>query len=341
MSPGPRIPRPAAAALLLCALGLAGCQGSDPQPLSLVSRDAFGGSESLVDGGGGGATLGFGSPPVTGPTSVRLLRLDAADPDLATLIGDVPLGGRATRLRVTDEAVAALVGGALLVADAADPALLPVAFEAPEGAADLAVRGRWIAVAANHALHLLDREGLAAPASYPTTATPTAPVATAWGFLCFTATGWVTADVTGPTPAFREVADPLLRDARAAAALPGGAGAWVAGPGGAADRARVLRLDLSDPAAPVVLRSADLAGAFVAFAWDGGEEAVLAVHGEGDDPARPESFHEGWLLRESAGGLAATRLPLPFWSRSAQPFALHARRLLAAQPGGVTLLRLR
>jgi len=180
---------PAAAALLLGALALAGCQGSDPQPLTPLSRDAFGGSESLVDGGGAGATLGFASPPVAGPTTVRLLRLDAADPDVAALLGDVPLGGRATRLRVTDEAVAALVDGALLVADLADPALVPVAFEAPPGAVDLAVGGRWIAVAVDRALHLIDRDGLLPPATFATTSTPTAPVATAHGFLAFTTTG--------------------------------------------------------------------------------------------------------------------------------------------------------
>jgi hypothetical protein len=46
-------------------------------------------------------------------------------------------------------------------------------------------------------------------------------------------------------------------------------------------------------------------------------------------------------VRETAAGLEAAGLPLPFWSTSAQPLAARAGRLVASQAGGVALLRIR
>ncbi len=336
MSPRRRLAPP------LLALALAGCQGSDPQPLTLLSSDAFGGASSLVDGGGADATIGYTSSAASGLPTLRLARHDAASLDVVVPLGDVVFrdGGRASRLRVTDEAAALLVSGVAWVVDPADPALSAERLSLPDGVTDLAVSGRWVAAATDRALVLLDRDDPAGPASFATTSTPTGLTATRAGFLAFTTTGYLVVDTGVPGGSVTEVADPVLRDLREARPDADRGTAVAAGPGSAADRSRVLRLDLSTPATPVVLRSAEVAGRFVAFAWDGGDASVLAIHGAGDD-ARPESFHEGWLLRERAGGFEVSGLPLPFWSTSAQPLAARAGRLLAAQGGGAALLRLR
>lgn len=326
-------------ASLVAALGLLACQGSDPQPLELVSLDRFGGAGSLVDGGGASSVVGFTSGG-SGPPTVRLLRHDAADPDGVTLLGDVSLAmnGLVTRLRVTDEAAALIVGGVVWVVDPSDPSLAAAQVPAPASAADLAVRGRWVAVAVSRALFLVHRDAPDTTYVWTASSTPTALLATPGGFLAFTTTGYLVADLSGATPAFQEVSDPVLRNFRGGFA--DGPGAVVAGPGSAPDRTRVVRLDLGDPSAPVVVRSLEVAGAYVALAWGGGATSVIATRGPGDD-ARPEAFHEGYLVREAADGFHASGLPLAFWSQSRQPLAAHADRLFAVEAGGLAHLRLR
>ena len=145
-------------------------------------------------------------------------------------------------------------------------------------------------------------------------------------------------DTSGAVPAFHEVSDPDLGNLRAAIAS--GATALVAGPASSSDRTRVLRLDLADPAAPVVVRRQEVPGAFVALASDGAGTAVVAIHGEGDT-AESTAFHQGYLLRESGGGFQVTGLPLAFWSQSQQPLAAHAGHLFAVQGVGLGHLRIR
>jgi hypothetical protein len=167
---------------------------------------------------------------------------------------------------------------------------------------------------------------------------PTALLVTRTGFLAFTATGYVVADVSTAPPTFTAVNDPVLRDLRDAHA--DGDVAVAAGPASASDRSRVVRLDLTDPSAPAVVRSHEVPGSYVAFAWDGGATSVVAVHGPGDD-ADPTSFHQGYLVLESAGAFQDRGVPLPFWSRGHQVLAARAGRLLAVEAVGAAYLEIR
>jgi hypothetical protein len=326
-------------ALLAC-IAFAACQGSDPQALELVSLDPFGAQDSLIEGGGASSIVGYTSPAGSGIPTLRLVKHDAANPDRVEPIRDVGFSGAnaITRLRVTDEAAVLVVDGSVRLVDLSVPGQPSEQIPVAGVVGDVAAAGRWVAAAVEGGVALVNRDAPATSYPFAAASTPTALLASAGGFLAFTATGYVVVDLAGAEPAFWEVSDPVLRDLRSVAAA--GGGALAAGPAATPGRSRVLRLDLSDPGAPVVVRSHECAGAFVAFAWDGGVTSVIAVHGAGDDAA-PASFHQGYLLREGPGGFEESGLPLPFWSQSSQPIAAHANRLFAAQAGGVALLGIR
>jgi hypothetical protein len=324
---------------LLAALAVvAACQGSDPQPLEYVGIDRFGDQTSLVAGGGRAATIGESALAGTLPT-LRLERLDSSDPDRTVFLGDVIFGGggRITRLAVSDEAAAVVVGGAVQVVDLTDPTLPVAALPDLPAVSDLVVGGRWVLAALGSDLHLVDREGLLAATTFGAASPPTALLATAGGFLAFTEAGYVAVDPSGATPTFTEVSDPALGNLRRA--FPDGAGALVAGPAAAFDRSRVLRLDLTTPGAPVIVASTELAGTYVAFAWDGGATSVVAVHGAADGPD-PLAFHQGYVVREVAGGFHGTGVPLTSWAQSDQPLAARASHLVAVSAQGLLLLRI-
>jgi hypothetical protein len=325
---------------LLLLAALSGCQGSDHQPLEPVSLDRFAGQDSLVAGGGAASALGYTSPSGSFLPTLRLVRHDAASGEAAQPLGDVTFAGdgRITRLRVTDEAAALVVDGAVRVVDLSDPALSVEGLSVPGAAVDLAVSGRWVAVAIDHGLVLVHRDEPSTPHPFTTTSTPSALLTTGGSFLAFTTTGYVVADTSGVAPTFQEVSDPVLGNLRAAAAS--GSTALVAGPASSPDRSRVLRLDLTSPAAPVVVHGQEVPGAFVAFASDGDATSVVAIHGEGDT-AEPTAFHQGYLLRESSSGFQVAGLPLPFWSLCDQPLAAHAGHLFAVEAVGLGLLRIR
>jgi len=325
----------------LCGLilaAIAACQGSDPQPLELVAVDPFGDQGSLVAGGGASSTVGFTASRESVPI-VRFVRHDVASPDLTALVGDVRFAesGSVTRLVVSDEAAVATVGGIVKVVDLSDPTLPVESLDGVGDAADLAVKGRWVLAAVGGELVLVDRDAPVTPARYAAIGAPTALLATQGGFLAFTTIGYVVVDPGAANP-FTESSDALLANVEDARA--DGAGAVVAGPAPSFGRSRLLRLDLTDPASPVIVRTLELEGAYVAFAWDGDSTAVVAIHGAGDD-ANPRSFHEGYVVREEADGFAAVGVPLTFWSVGDQPLSAHASRLFAAQARGLALLRIR
>jgi len=324
---------------LLLLAALAGCQGSDPQPLEPVSLDRFAGQDSLVDGGGASSVVGFTSPSGSFLPTVRLVRHEAASPERLQLLGDVSFAGvRITRLRVTDEAAALVVDGGVRVVDLSAPSLPVEGIAVPGPAVDLAVSGRWVAVAIDHGLVLVHRDEPSVTHPFATTSTPSALLATGGSFLAFTTTGYVVADTSGAAPTFQEVSDPVLGNLRAAAAS--GSTALVAGPGASPDRSRVLRLDLTSPSMPLVVHGQEVPGAFVAFASDGDDLSVIAIHGDGDT-SEPTAFHQGYLLRESSSGFQYAGLPLPFWSLGDQPLAAHAGHLFAVEAVGLGLLRIR
>jgi hypothetical protein len=324
---------------LLLLAALAGCQGSDPQPLEPISLDRFTGQDSLVGGGGASSIVGSTSPSGSFLPTLRLVRHDAALPEALQPLGDVTFGGggRITRLRITDEAAVLVLDGAVRVVDLTTPALTIEGLVVPGAVLEVAVSGRWVAAAIDHGLVLVHRDAPTTAFRFTTTSTPSAVLASGSAFLAFTATGYVVADAAaGPT--FQEVSDPVLAGLRAAEV--DGATALVAGPGSTADRSRVLRLDLASPAAPAVVHAAEVPGAFVASASDGGAFSVVATHGAGDT-TEPTAFHQGWLLRESAAGFEPEGLPLPFWSRSDQPLAAHDGHLFAVEAVGLGFLRIR
>lgn len=327
------------AAGLVLLVALTGCPASDPQPLEPISLDRFAGQDSLVGGGGASSVVGYSSPSGGFLPTVRLARHDAASPEALQPLGDVTFAGSAiTALRVTEEAAAIVVDGGVRVVDLSVPSLPVEGILVPDLALDLAVSGRWVAAAVDHGLVLVHRDDPTTAHAFALTSTPGALLAAGGVFLAFTTTGYAVADTAGATPSLLEVSDPLLGNLRAAEAS--GSAAMVAGPGAVPDRTRVLRLDLTTPSAPAVVHGVEVPGTFAAFAWDGGETSVVAIHGEGDGTA-PGAFHQGWLLRESGGGFEPTGLPLPFWSLSRQPLAAHAGHLFAVESVGLGLLRIR
>ena len=324
---------------LLAAAALAACRGSDPQPFLPLALDRFAGASSLLAGGGSSSTFGYTSGPGLDYPTLRLVRQDPAELDALAPLGDVTFapGAQLARLHVTEEAAVLVVDQGVQVVDLTGPWLAPEVLSLDRPALDAIAAGRWVAVAVDHGLTLVNRDDPATSYQQPTASTPAALLATRSGFLAFTATGYLTADTTGATPAFAEQRHPVLHDLREALAL--GDAALAAGPADDPDRTRVLRLDLTDPAAPAVVRSHEVPGGLVAFAWDGAATSLVAVHGPGDD-ADPVSFHEGYLLLESPAGFQARGVPLQFWSRGRQVLAAHAERLLAVQAAGVAALRI-
>jgi hypothetical protein len=339
--PRPRAGPARPVALLAAAIAaLAACRGSDPQPLELLALDPFGDQGSLVAGGGAASVIGYTSASRSFPPTLRLVRHDGASPDRTSYVGDVRFSaaGGFTRIAVGDEAAAVTVGGVVRVVDVSLPSLPVQPLPALGDATDLAVAGRWVLAASGGDLVLVARDAPAAATRFTPAGAPRALLGAAGGvFLAFTTTGYVAID-PGGAATFSEVSDPAL--AGIEAVYLDGAGAVAAGPATTLGRSRLLRLDLTNPAAPVVVRSQELPGAYVAFAWDGGSTSVLAVHGDGDD-ADPMSFHEGWRVREGADGFHAEGIPLTFWSRSPQPVAAHAGRLFAVEARGLLFLGVR
>jgi hypothetical protein len=318
--------------------GLSGCAGSDPQPLDLVGLDRFGDQTSLVAGGGASSTIGHTASSGGSPV-LRLARHERTSPDQLVFLGDVLFaGGPIARLTVTDEAAAVAVGGVVRVVDLTDPTLPIETLDALGDASDLAVGGTRVLAVAGSDLVLVDRGDPLTAATFTPAGQPTCLLATGSVFLAFTTTGYVLVDPSAATTTFSEVADPALADLRDAYA--DGASALIAGPALSPGSSRVLRLDLTNPAAPVIVSGHEVPGAYVAFAWDGGATSVVAIHGQGDG-ADPRAFHQGYVVREEAGGFQDAGVPLTFWSQSRQPLAAHADRLFAVEGEGLLFLRIR
>jgi len=328
-------------ALLLATLAaLPACQGSDPQPLQLISRDPFYGDGGVIGGGGASSMVGYTVPSGGfNTTMIRLVRHDAANPDQLTFVGDVALepGVEVTRVVVTDQVSAVVAGGEVSLVDLSVPSLPVDVLSFARGVEGVAVEGRWLLAISGNDLALVNRDAPLSITTYTSSVAPTGILATQGMFLVFTTTGYVTVDPSGPTPTFQPVADPDLRNIRDAYA--DGAGAVVAGPGAAVAQSKVLRLDLTAPASPVVVWRHDVPGSYVTFAWDGASTSVVAVHGDGD--GFPGSFREGFLVREADDGVHDTGIPLPLWFGGGHPLAAHASRLFAMDESGMLLLGFR
>lgn len=312
---------------------LAACQGSDPQPLELVYRDAFYGSTATVAGGGASDLLAYTRYHGDGTWSVRLLRHDAASPDDLQLVGEVSLP--TDRLFVTGGFAVGCPGCELVelgpslprstVAVTLSTGMLPDA---------LVVDGRWILAGGGTALQLVDRDG--GPGASFTTSTPVAAIVAAQGtFLAFEASGYVHVVPNGASTTFTEVHGDALRGV--AAAYADGAQAIVAGPSPNVGRSRVMRLDLSAPAAPIVVRSHEVPVEYGSFAWDGASLGILVAARQGSDP-----LHEGYAVHEAGGAFTSAGIPIPsyyVYSPAARPVAAHSGRLFALDYGGFGMYR--
>jgi hypothetical protein len=271
---------------------------------------------------------------------LRLVRHDSASPDATAFVGDVNFsGGTITRLFLSDEAAAVIVGDNVRVVDLS-VASLP--YDEINGVlanlTDVAVTGHWALLVSGNQLSLAERIDPFTVADFTLTGTPTAILATQGKFLVFTTTGYAVIDPEAPSPTLDEFTDASLGNLRCA--FVSGTVAMVAGPASTFDRSRLLRLDLTSLAAPRIVRSHEMPGTFVALAWDGGSTSVVAVRGNGDGPDA-RTFHQGYVVREGIGGFTDAGVPLEFWSLSTQPLAAHAGRLFAVEARGLLFLRIR
>jgi hypothetical protein len=316
---------------------LAACQGSDPQPLELVFRDPFVAGVSRVSGGGASDLLAYTRYHGDGTYGVRLLRHDAASPDELQLLGDVEMP--TDRLFVTGGFAVGCPGCELV--DLTNPALprstVPVPL--PQGVLPgaLAIDGRWLLAASGTALQLVDLEG--GPGASFTTSTPVAAViATQGRFLAFEASGYVHVVPDATAPTFSEVQSENLRGV--AAAFADGAQAVVAGPSPNLGKSRVMRLDLSTPAAPTVVRSHEVPVEFGYFAWDGATLGIVAAASVAGQP-----MHQGYAVHEVDGAFTSAGIPLPqqftLYDPTAIPIAAHAGRLFAADYYGFGMYRVK
>lgn len=307
----------------LALAGLLACRGSDPQPLEFIVGDHFYASNASLAGGGSSGVVAYTRWDGTGRTTVRVIRHDAAAPDELELLGEVDFGSASVaRLAVSDDTVAVSGDGGVTLIELRDASLGTSLVSLAATPTAVAVEGRWLLAASGDQLTLVDLDGGARVTSPAAPSPFTSVLASQGTFLAFTATGYV--HVTpGPTVAWRSVEDPVIRNFRGAFA--DGAEAMVAGPSLALGRSRVVRLDLSAPGSPVVLRSHELDGAFADFAWDGGETSLVAVGG--GDAFQP--IHEGYVVREEGGTFASFGIPLPQRFGRGDGIAAHADRLFA------------
>lgn len=321
-------------ALLIAALAalaaLPACQGSDPQPLELLSRDPSTGRDSVIGGGGNSSMIGYTILNGGVASTVRLVRHDVTSADQFTMVGDVGLEPNVavTRLVVTDQVAAAIADWRLSLVDLTSPSLPVQVISIPGGAQDVAVSGRWVLVVAGNDLTLINRDTPLSSTTYTSGSAPTGILATQGMFLAFTTTGYVMVDPSRPTPTFQPVADTDLRDIRDAYA--DGVGAIVAGPASTLSRSKVLLLDLTSPTAPVVAKRHEVAGGYATFAWDGASTFVVAI-----------DSHQGYLVTEDADGFHDFGIPLPTWYYGGHPLAAHSGHLFALDPYGMLFFRLR
>jgi hypothetical protein len=320
--------------LLVLALALlSACAGSDRQPLDPVLRDGFRAEGSIIAGGPTGV-VAYTRNDGTGYIRLRVLRHDAATPDVVEVAGEIELGFLATVscLAVTATDVVACSGGEVTLFSLGANAFSPSTVSLPIAPDVVAAEGRWLLAAEGSRLVLVDLEG--GPISAFDSSTPvTAVVATGEAFLAFTNSGYVHVRPDAVSPSFTSVASPALRNLRWAWA--DGAVALAAGPASTLARSQVLRLDVSSPATPVVVARGEVPVEFDQFAGDGGAMSVIAG---ADD--RFTGTGDGYVVRERSGGFQSAGIPLPHDLGRRTSIAVHADRLFALGIDGLGVYRI-
>lgn len=108
-------------------------------------------------------------------------------------------------------------------------------------------------------------------------ATVTGLAAVPTGFLVFTTAGWGHVDMAGSVPAYAFTASADLRLFEKA--YGSGAELFAGGPSPFLGKARVARIELGTPLAPVLAAYADVEGAYEDFAYDGAGTYVAMLQG--------------------------------------------------------------
>jgi hypothetical protein len=321
-----RLPRILPALLLLAA-----CQGSDPQPLLLLTREdlASSGASMLVEGGGASQYLAY-----VWSNGLHVVRLDPAAPDRLQLVasesalslagfgftGDLLLtwqtGGYPPQNTFWVQDLAA-AGRPVRSAQLGD--LTPTA-----GAAS----GRWVLVGSGTTLALLDLQTARPPLALDSHAEILTIAPVGDRFVAFTPTGWllVVPDATAPTVTAHE--DASLAGFRIV--YPDGAASLVAaGPSAYLSTSRVARLDFDG--ALTLRYQVEVPGTFAAFAWDGLGRGVIEVDvGGAVNPV-------GFFADDGGKGFGLRGLALPITNTGGPTFAAHAGRLLLSDIQGIGL----
>jgi hypothetical protein len=312
---------------------LAACGESDRQPLDPVLKDAFRSEGAVIAGGPTGVVV-YTRFDGTGQVRLRVLRHDAAAPDLVEVAGEIDLGflNQPTCLAVSTADVIACAGIQVVFFSLEANAFSPRTVELPIAPEVVAAEGRWLLAAQANRLVLADLQ--AGTSRSFDGATPVTGVVAAGGeFLAFTTTGYVHVLPDPVSPVFTPVASTAVRNLRWAWA--DGAEAVAAGPAPTLGRSQVLRLGVSSPATPVIIASVEVPIEFREFAWDGGAMSVVAGGGDAFS-----GISQGYVVREQSGGFRTAGIPLPLYFGTGSPIAAHGDRLFALGLEGLGVYRI-
>lgn len=311
---------------------LTACAGSDRQPLEPVLKDEFY-SEGATIAGGPTGVVAYTRYDGTGQVRLRILRHDAAAPDVVEVAGEIDLGflGQVGCLAVTTTDVVACRGQQVTLFGLEANALSPRTVALPIAPAVVAAEGRWLLAAKASSLVLADLE-TGTTHTFDSVTPVTAVVAAGGEFLAFTGGGYVHVRPDAVSPVFTSAGDAVLRNLRWA--WSDGAVAVAAGPAPTLGWSIVLRLDVSRPATPVIVAALQVPLEFRAFGWDGGAMSVVAG---GDDGS--SGIKQGYVVREQPGGLQGAGIPLPLYFGGGNPIAAHGDRLFALGRDGLGVYR--
>jgi hypothetical protein len=310
---------------LACAL--AACQGSDPQPLELLSADRSG--ASAVGGGGDGDVIAYGIGSGFGPSAVRFVALDPAAPGGLAFLGDVDVSatGAPDRIAIRGD-VAAVTGlNVVVLIDLTSPSLPARAVSVPSPVTGMALFPGWLATTSTASVTLVDLAPGGETRTWPCAAAPTAVLSTnASRFWIFTGGGYLELDLSSLPAAGTTLAPVPSATMRGVVAGYVGADMAVAvSPGSTPGTTRVQRLDGTPGASPQALETLELPWVYSGFAWDGAGRGVLSVN----DPTDPYAnfSREGWLITDAGGRLSASGLPLPDYQARQQTLAARSGQL--------------
>jgi hypothetical protein len=322
--------------VILALLGAAACAPSDPMPFEEIRSVSLYATATLAGGGASGVVAysgwdGYGHSPL------RVLRHDAARPDELTELGTVDLPGYGWEgLAVSGTRAVAGSGTQAVIVDFTGADLVTTTLQLGAAPTTFLAEGRWLLAAAGTGLELVDTT---APSTRFTATAPspvTSILAMAGGFVAFTETGYLRVEPDVVSPSFVATTSADVRAFRHA--FPDGAEAVAAGPARTMGKTRIVRLDLSDPSAPIVKKASELDGEYASFAWDGGDLCTLEILG-----VKGAGFYQGYVVHEDHAGFFGTRVPFPLWWQETETHvAAHAARLFllhASQDGTTTDLQ--